>query len=205
MEELSDCDAAVLVERLYEAAAKRALPPVIALREIIENLVHAEFQDALVSVFDHGHVVRVSDSGPGIADPDRAMEPGYTTATATQRRIVRGVGSGLPLAARVIDAEGGEFHLDANLGGGTVVTLTVPMREECPFEATLTDDARMLMALLLEVGPSRPDTLAPELGWTVGHCGRELVALEARGLVTRRDDGTRVLAEQGAALLATLF
>lgn len=204
-EEISDSDAAMLVERLYEAAARRALPPVLALREIIENLVHADFQDALVSVLDDGHVVRVSDSGPGISDPDRAMQPGYSTAGPVQRRIVRGVGSGLPLAARVIDAEGGEFHLDANLGGGTVVTLTVPMREQNAYETTVDDDARILMALLLEMGPSRAERLAPELGWTVGRCGRELVALEARGYVTRGDDGVRTLTNEGAALLASLF
>lgn len=205
LEEISDPDAAVLVERVYEAAARRARPPVAALREIIENLVHAEFRDALVSVFEHGHVVRVSDSGPGIADHRRAMQPGYTTATAEQRRLVRGVGSGLPLAAHVVDAEGGAFELDANLAGGTVVTLSVPVREFDALEATVPDDARILMALLLETGPARPDALAAELGWTVGRCGRELVALEARGLVTRRDDGARVLDESGASLLASLF
>lgn len=204
-EEISDSDAAMLVERLYEAAARRALQPVLALREIIENLVHADFRDALVSVLEQGHVVRVSDSGPGIADREKAMEPGYSTATAGQRQIVRGVGCGLPLAAQVIDAEGGELHLDANLGGGTVVTLSVPVRTSPALETTVSGDARMLMALLLEMGPSRPEGLSPELGWTIGRCGRELVVLEARGLVARRDDGARALTEDGAALLATLF
>lgn len=205
MEEISDSDAAVLVERLYEAAARRALPPVLALREIIENLIHADFQDALISVLDDGHRVRVSDSGPGIADPALALQPGYSTAGAREREVVRGVGSGLPLAAQVIDAEGGELHLDANLGGGTVVTLSVPVRDGAAITAPDGGDDRMLMALLLEMGPSLPEQLAPEMGWTIGRCGRELVALEARALVTRHADGTRSLTEAGAAMLATLF
>lgn len=200
-----DHDAAVLIERLYEAAARRSRPPVLALREVIENLVHAEFRDALVSVLDHGRVVRVSDSGPGIADPVRALEPGYTTAGPRERQVVRGAGCGLPLAAEVLDAQGGELQLSDNLGGGTVVTITVPADVPDDVEAPMPDDARVLMALLLEVGPSRPERLARELGWPVGRCGRELVLLESRGLVGRADDGTRALTTAGSTLLATLF
>lgn len=205
LEEISDTDAAVLIERLYEAAARRAHPPVLALREIIENLVHAGFRDALVSVLENGRVVRVSDSGPGIPDPERALEPGYTTAGAEERRVVRGAGCGLPLAASVLDAEGGELHLAENLGGGTVVTLRVPGADAEDPEPATSEDTRVIMALLLEMGPSRPERLAQELGWPIGRCGRELVLLESRGLVGRTDDGARSLTTAGSTLLATLF
>ena len=48
------------------------------------------------------------------------------TAGATERSTIRGVGCGLPLAASVMDAEGGTIAFSRNLRGGTVVTLTTP-------------------------------------------------------------------------------
>lgn len=207
LSEISDPDAGVLVERLFESVARWARLPVLAVREIIENLVHAGFRDALVSVLCDGRVVRVSDSGPGIDDPMLAMQPGFTTAGCEERRVVRGVGCGLPLAASLMDAEGGALELANNLGGGTVVTLSAPSvpSEEEPAAPAPHEDARVLMALLLELGPSRPDRLAAELGWPVSRCGRELVVLEARGYVSRAEEGVRALTPVGSTLLATLF
>ncbi|MFN8120892.1 MAG: ATP-binding protein [Thermoleophilia bacterium] len=208
LSEISDPDAGVLVERLFESVARWATLPVVAVREIIENLVHAGFRDALVSVLCDGRVVRVSDSGPGIDDPMLAMQPGFTTAGPEEREVVRGAGCGLPLAASLMDAEGGALELANNLGGGTVVTLSapsLPASEEEPAARAPHDDARVLMALLLELGPSRPDRLAGELGWSVSRCGRELVVLEARGYVSRTEEGLRALTPVASTLLATLF
>lgn len=208
MAEVGATDPGLLVERLFELVARWTHIPVLAVREIIENLVHAGFNDALVSVLSDGRVVRVSDSGPGIADPERAMKPGFTTAGPAEREVVRGVGCGLPLAASLMDAEGGHLQLTANLGGGTVVTLSAPVAavaDDTEPQALMDDDARVIMALLLELGPSRPERLATELGWTIGRCGRELVVLESRGHVSRTDDGDRALTQIGSGLLATLF
>ena len=179
-----------------------------SIREIIENLVHAHFRDALVSVLSNGHIVRVSDSGPGIPDSELAMQPGFTTAGPQQRTIIRGVGCGLPLAASVMDAEGGTIEFGRNLAGGTVVTLTTPspmIEDDSEHTVMLAEDDRLVMALLLEMGPSLPERLAVELSWTVGRCGRELVVLESRGLVCRDSDGRRSLTPNGSRLLATLF
>lgn len=52
-----------------------------------------------------------TDSGPGIADLDRAMEDGYSTG--------RGLGLGLPGARRLMD----EFAISSEVGRGTTVTL----------------------------------------------------------------------------------
>jgi hypothetical protein len=206
--EISEDDPGLLVERVFEAAACRADLPVLAVREVIENLVHAGFRDALVSVMDHGRVVRVSDSGPGIEDAGLALQPGFTTAGAREREVVRGVGCGLPLAASLMHAEGGRLELGSNLAGGTVVTLAAPAcaaGEDDGEEPPPGEDARLVMALLLEMGPSRPERLARELDWPVGRCGRELVVLEARGLVARTEGGVRALTPSGSSLLATLF
>lgn len=206
--EIAGDDPGTLIERLFEAVARWARLPIVAIREIIENLVHADFRDALVSVLSNGHVVRVSDSGPGIADTTRAMQPGFTTAGVQERSIIRGVGCGLPLAASVMDAEGGTIEFEHNLGGGTVVTLTTPshvIEDDSENSVMPVEDDRLVMALLLEMGPSLPERVAAELSWTVGRCGRELVVLESRGLVARDAEGRRSLTPNGSRLLSTLF
>lgn len=206
--EISEDDPGMLIERIFEAVARWARLPIIAVREVIENLVHADFRDALVSVLLGGHMIRVSDSGPGIGDPERAVQPGFTTASARERTIIRGVGSGLPLALSVMDAEGGTIEFAENLGGGTVVTLATPatiLEDDSESSVMPGADDRLIMALLLEIGPSTPERLATELSWTIGRCGRELVVLESRGLVTRDLDGCRSLTPAGSRLLSTLF
>ena len=60
--------------------------------------------------------------GPGMP-PDvleHAFEPFFTTKH-------RGTGLGLPLAKRIVEAHGGEITIDAPPGGGTMVTLTLPL------------------------------------------------------------------------------
>src|SRR5262249_37881465 len=107
VDEVEGGEAAVLVEELFRRAAAHPALPALAVREVIENLVHARFRDALVSVLDGGRTLRVSDGGPGIGDKARAMEPGFTTADDEARRVVRGVGCGLPLAAGLLAERGG--------------------------------------------------------------------------------------------------
>ena len=198
-------DDAGLVERLFTLTAASCLIPPLAAREAIENLVHAEFRGASVTVDRGGARLRVSDCGPGIADKARALEPGYSTACDRVRAIARGVGSGLPIIAATMHAHGGTMELDDNLRGGTVLTLTLP-GEVAPLPAPEpSEHARQIMALLVEMAPAAPETLAAELAMPMGTCGRELVILEHRGLVGRAADGARSLTAQGANLLATLF
>jgi hypothetical protein len=73
VEVFDEPDPGLLVEALYVRAAARSRVPALAVRELIENLVHAGFAGALVSVLEDGLVVRVSDQGPGI--PDKALSP----------------------------------------------------------------------------------------------------------------------------------
>ncbi|MGB1527394.1 MAG: hypothetical protein ACPG9N_07465 [Miltoncostaeaceae bacterium] len=141
-----------------------------------------------------------------ITDARRAMEPGYTTADEAVRAVVRGAGSGLALAAGLVAAEGGLLEVEDNLGGGTVVTITVDAAPAPDDPSTGPSDAqRRLLALLLEMSPAHPETMARELDLPLGVVGRELVLMEHRGLVARFADGGRVLTERGAAIVATLF
>src|SRR3989449_10948263 len=55
--------------------------PHIGIREIIENLIHAYFHGAVISILDDGNTIRISDQGPGVPDKEKALQPGFTTAT----------------------------------------------------------------------------------------------------------------------------
>jgi hypothetical protein len=206
VEELAEPDAAALVEAVCDAVAERSPVPVPAVREVVENLVHAGFRDAVVTVLDGGRTVRVSDHGPGIADRGRALEPGYTTADDEDRDLILGVGGGLPFAAAAMAELGGRLEIDDNLGGGTIVTLRLPADPGATAtEPVCSVAAREILALLLEIGGAPPARLAEELGRTRAECGRELARLEHRGLVRREPGGVRALTEAGTRLVATLF
>ena len=206
--EIRDIEPAAIIESTFACVAQVSSVPPLALREIIENLIHAGFTDALVTVLDAGRTVRVSDRGPGIAEPRRALEPGYTTANEHIRSVVRGAGSGLALAQGLVAAEGGTLEIHDNLGGGCVVTISIdgpPAPDDAALPGQPSDAQRSLLALLLEMAPAHPEAMARELGLPLGVVGRELVLLEHRGLVARFADGGRVLTERGAAIVATLF
>lgn len=205
IDHLEDDDAVALIEVVCDAVYEHSPLPAPAVREIVENLVHAGFADAVVSILDAGHTVRVSDHGPGIDDPSRARTPGFTSARAEARAIVRGVGGGLPLADALLADAGGTLEMTPNLGGGVVVTLRVPPPDTTPAEPVPSGTARMILALLLEVGSADAERLARELHASRSECGRELAALQHRGLVIRESGGARRLTEAGAALVATLF
>jgi hypothetical protein len=97
--------------------------PYTVVREIVENLVHADFRESVASILDEGRTIRFSDQGPGIRDKERALMPGFTTASGDAKRFIRGVGSGLPIVQDYLSFNGGSLLLEDNLGSGTVVTI----------------------------------------------------------------------------------
>lgn len=205
VEEVSDPEVVPLIESLCDLIGERSPLPAPAVREVVENLVHADFRDAVVSVLDAGHTLRVSDHGPGIGDPLLALQPGFTAARAGARAVVRGVGGGLPLADDLMRAAGGRLDIAENIGGGAVVTLAMPAPSAAPPEPVCSETARVILALLLEVGGATPRTLSEELGRSRAECGREIALLQHRGLVVREPGGSRRLTDAGVALVATLF
>jgi signal transduction histidine kinase len=66
--------------------------------------------------------ITIRDHGGGIPPEmrERVFEPFYTTKH-------RGSGLGLPIARRIADAHGGSLSLDDAAGGGTRVTITLPI------------------------------------------------------------------------------
>lgn len=89
---------------------------VTAVSELARNVhLYAGSGEMNWRIVDHdgrvGLELTFRDRGPGIADVDEALVPGYTTS--------RGLGLGLPGARRLMD----DFELTSSPGEGTVVTV----------------------------------------------------------------------------------
>ncbi len=66
--------------------------------------------------------VIISDSGSGI--PPDQMEKIFNYYYTTKEK---GVGLGLPIAHRIIEAHGGQLKIESRVGSGTKVTVTLPV------------------------------------------------------------------------------
>jgi hypothetical protein len=97
--------------------------PYTILKEIIENLIHAKFKEIIVTIMANGNHILISDQGPGITDKDKVFFPGFTSASQSMKKYIRGVGSGLPIVKEVIVFSGGHIDVEDNIRSGTVVSL----------------------------------------------------------------------------------
>jgi len=97
--------------------------PYTIIKEIIENLIHADFKETIITILDNGNHIIVSDQGPGIKDKEKALLPGYTSATSKMKEYIRGVGSGFPIVKETITFSGGSIDVRDNIRKGTVVSL----------------------------------------------------------------------------------
>ena len=183
----------------------------MVIRELVSNLVHASFSGVIVTVLDGGNTVRVSDSGPGIPDKQAALRPGFTSADAAAKRVIRGVGSGFSIVTETLNGMGGTLDIDDNLGTGTVVTATVPPDSEESLASTPAASynlpERQLKTLLLtvELAPVGPTRVAQELGVSTSTAYRDLVSLELAGYVASGVSGHRTVTDQGLAYLTTML
>jgi serine/threonine-protein kinase RsbT len=87
-----------------------------AISELARNiLLYARRGELIIAAAhngtDNGISVVAVDQGPGIADPERAMQDGFSTGS--------GLGLGLPGTRRIMD----EFELDTAVGRGTRVAV----------------------------------------------------------------------------------
>jgi hypothetical protein len=113
-----------LATRVHELA--RSLGgsvPYTVVREVAENFIHAGFAEPVVSILDGGSTIRFADQGPGIRDKEKALLPGFTTASVDMKNHIRGVGSGLPIVREYLSHSGGSLAIEDNLGCGSVVTI----------------------------------------------------------------------------------
>lgn len=189
--------------------------PYTVIREIVENFIHAGFDEVVVSVLDGGQTLRFADQGPGIPDKERVFLPGFTTASSDMKRVIKGVGSGLPVAKECLLFSGGTIEIDDNLGNGTVVTLrmrSISPQEVEPISAlgsyeppTLSVRQKQVLSLAMELGSVGPTVVARELGVGLSTAFRDLEHLTNQGLISADNAGKRVLTDQGVQCLDALF
>lgn len=205
--------------------------PYIVIREVVENLVHAGFKDVVITVEPDGDIIRISDHGPGIANKQKAFTPGFTTATSELKRMIKGVGSGLPIVKESLELMGGCVILEDNLSSGLVITLkgsaaqklkerpdeTLDLaekpfaEEEAPVEARqksdeeiesgITPRQKKVLMLLAEGGSAGPSVVAKELKLSTATAYRALEALEDLGLIESRD-GKREITPRGQSYIS---
>lgn len=86
----------------------------------INLIIHAYGGTIDLDVFDNGDIQLVfKDNGPGIADIEKAMSPGFSTASEKARSMGFGAGMGLPNIKRVSD----EFDIQSSPAGTTLTLL----------------------------------------------------------------------------------
>jgi hypothetical protein len=125
-DDFSDLTHNLANEAFSFAASKGGEIPYVAVKEIMENLIHAQFKDVVITILSDGNTIRIADRGPGITDKEKVFLPGFSTATVDMKRYIKGVGSGLTIAREAIAYFGGEICIEDNLGSGCVITLVVP-------------------------------------------------------------------------------
>jgi hypothetical protein len=111
--------------------------PYAVIREVTENLIHAEFLEPVVSILEAGSTIRFADQGPGFPDKERVLLPGFTTARGEMKRFIRGVGSGLPIVRDYLVHSGGYLAIEDNLGACAVVTIHAGDRHRSPSPVSL--------------------------------------------------------------------
>lgn len=223
VEEVTGPDARAFVEALSSRAYQLSHDcggslPYMVIREVVENLIHAHFAEVVVTILDAGNTIRFADQGPGITDKDRVFIPGFSTATREMKSVIKGVGSGLPVARECLTFSRGTITIEDNLGKGCVVTIHVDpepiMSEGAPGEPApgtpqvaprLTLRQKQVLSLVLELGSVGPSVVSKELGVGLSTAYRDLASLEESGLIVSDENGKRVLAALGADSLDSLF
>jgi hypothetical protein len=203
-----------LASRTYNIARERGGSiPYTIIREVAENLIHAGFTEVVVTILEDGNVIRFADQGPGIPDKERVFLPGFSTATSGMKRIIRGVGSGLPIVRETLGFAGGTVSIEDNLASGTVVTLeaATPVDTPAPEDARapraprLNDRQKQVLSLIVEMGSAGPSAVSRELAVAVSTAYRDLASLEEAGLIEADETGKRALTEFGVACLDQVF
>jgi serine/threonine-protein kinase RsbT len=87
----------------------------------INETAHAKGGDITGSIYPEYVLIRFYDQGPGMADIEQSMTPGFSTADEQVREMGFGAGLGLPNIKKNVDV----LHIDSEAGGRTLVEMIV--------------------------------------------------------------------------------
>ena len=89
----------------------------------INMIIHAYGGKIKVTISEDAITLILADKGPGIADIEKAMQAGYSTAPDKVRSLGFGAGMGLPNMKRYTE----DMTVESTVGVGTKVTMTVKL------------------------------------------------------------------------------
>lgn len=138
------------------------------IRELVENFIHAQFSEPVISILDNGNTIRFADQGPGIGDKERAFEFGVTSADREKKRYIRGTGAGLPMVQQYVENAGGAIAVEDNLGAGTVVTVSVDPKRAAELEHAVSRGAAVRSGCVHEAEPAAAPMQSPTDPWGAG-------------------------------------
>ena len=87
----------------------------------INVAIHAGGGEAEVEISPGEVTMKLIDHGPGIADVEKAMQEGWSTAPEAVRSLGFGAGMGLPNMKKYTDS----MEIDTEVGKGTTITMVV--------------------------------------------------------------------------------
>jgi len=87
----------------------------------INMVIHANGGTITVVISDNTIRMVLKDTGPGIADIDKAMQEGFSTAPEEVRALGFGAGMGLPNMKKFTD----NMYIESEPGVGTTVTMEI--------------------------------------------------------------------------------
>ncbi|MDR1894640.1 MAG: ATP-binding protein [Spirochaetales bacterium] len=87
----------------------------------INTIIHGGGGEGEVFIYAGRVKIVFRDQGPGIPDIEKAMQPGFSTASEKAREMGFGAGLGLPNIKKNSD----EFTIESEPGKGTTVTIIV--------------------------------------------------------------------------------
>lgn len=100
---------------------------VVSSYEAEVNIVAHAYRGTITADIDQEKIVlRYDDEGPGIPDIEQAMQAGYSTASPEVREMGFGAGMGLPNIKNNSDS----LEIDSEVGRGTVVTISIKLKQE---------------------------------------------------------------------------
>lgn len=178
--------------------------PYAAIREVTENFIHAQFNEVVVSILDKGNTIRFCDQGPGIADKQQAIRPGFTSAIEPMKEYIRGVGSGLPLVKEYLDYSDGNITIEDNMGNGAVITIS--LKQKTPVQTPklvippLTTRERDALKYIAAEGVVTNKEIADYLEIGGSSAYTVLAKLEEYGYIERTYKKKRMLTDLGSAV-----
>jgi signal transduction histidine kinase len=83
------------------------------------------------SAANGSYTIAVNDTGPGIAEDDRAkIFEEFKQSESAQTKAKGGTGLGLSIAKRIVEMHGGKLWVESALGSGSTFFFTLPLKAE---------------------------------------------------------------------------